>query len=96
MKNPNFISRSLILDTAYIAALRAGKTEHGDITVICERFASIARQHNIAMKYTFSADFDCEAEIITGIDGDVWDINGPHFCENADGEARTVLLMSQA
>ena len=31
------------------------------------------------MKYTFSADFDCEAEIITGIDGDVWDINGPHF-----------------
>ena len=38
------------------------------------------------MKYTFSADFDCEAEIITGIDGDVWDINGPHFCENADGK----------
>ena len=31
------------------------------------------------MKYTFSVDFDCEAEIITGIDGDVWDINGPHF-----------------
>lgn len=55
------------------------RTEQGNITVICERFASIARQHNIAMKYTFSADFDCEAEIITGIDGDVWDINGPHF-----------------
>ncbi len=55
------------------------QTEQGNITVICERFASIARQHNIAMKYTFSVDFDCEAEIITGIDGDIWDINGPHF-----------------
>ena len=71
MRSLNFISRSLILDGIH-SRVTHWQTEHGNITVVCERFASIARQHNIAMKYTFSVDFDCEAEIITGIDGDVW------------------------
>ncbi len=53
--------------------------EGGIITVKCERFASMSRRHLIAMKYTVSADFECDVEIVTGIDGDVWDINGPHF-----------------
>ena len=41
----------------------------------------MAEQHIIGMKYTVSADFDADIEIVTGIDGDVWDINGPHFCK---------------
>ena len=52
--------------------------EHS-ITVVCEKFASMANQHLIAMKYSVLTDYDCDVEIITGIDGDVWDINGPHF-----------------
>lgn len=51
----------------------------GKIKVKCERFASMSHQHLIALKYTVSADFDCKIEIVSGIDGDVWDINGPHF-----------------
>ncbi len=51
----------------------------GKVTVKCERFASMARQHLICLKYTVSADFECKIEIVSGIDGDVWDINGPHF-----------------
>lgn len=51
----------------------------GKITVACERFASMSNQHLIGLKYSVFADFDCSIEIITGIDGDVWDINGPHF-----------------
>ena len=78
-EKPKFHQQELDFRYGIHCRVTRWKTEHGDITVICERFASIARQHNIAMKYTFSADFDCEAEIITGIDGDVWDINGPHF-----------------
>ena len=65
------------------------KTPKGSITVECERFASMASQHFIGMKYTISAEFECDIEIVTGIDGDVWDINGPHFkelkTENSDG-----------
>lgn len=61
------------------------QTENGTITVKCERFASMSRRHLIVMKYTFSADFECDAEMITGIDGDVWDINGPHFVKLNSG-----------
>ncbi|MGN0182022.1 MAG: glycosyl hydrolase family 65 protein [Candidatus Ornithomonoglobus sp.] len=61
------------------------QTENGIITVKCERFASMSRRHLIAMRYTFSADFECDAEIVTGIDGDVWDINGPHFARMRTG-----------
>lgn len=55
------------------------QTPKGKVTVTCERFASMANQHAIGMKYSLSSDFDGKAEIYTGIDGDVWDINGPHF-----------------
>ena len=65
------------------------KTEKGTVSIRCERFASMENQHIIAMKYSVKTDYDCEVEIITGIDGDVWDINGPHFarveCEEHDG-----------
>ncbi len=57
------------------------QTEDGKITVRSERIVSMVRQHVIAMKYSVITDFECEAEIVTGIDGDVWDINGPHFAE---------------
>ena len=57
------------------------RTKKGCVTVKSERFASMSRQHIIAMKYTVSADYDCRIELVTGIDGDVWDINGPHFVE---------------
>lgn len=64
------------------------QTEKGKITVESERFAHMSKKHIAAMRYTVSADYDCKIEIVTGIDGDVWDINGPHFkkldtkCEN--------------
>lgn len=61
------------------------QTECGTITIKCERFASMSRRHLIVMKYTFSADFECDAEMITGIDGDEWDINGPHFVKLNSG-----------
>ncbi len=57
------------------------ETEKGRVTVLCERFASMANQHAIGMRYTVSADYGCSVKIVTGIDGDVWDINGPHFSE---------------
>ena len=55
------------------------KTEKGNVTVKAERFASMRRQHIAAARYTVSADYACEITIKSGIDGDMWDINGPHL-----------------
>lgn len=55
------------------------KTPRGRVTIESERFASLAQPHLISMKYTISADFHADIELMTGIDGDVWDINGPHY-----------------
>lgn len=51
------------------------------ITIRSRRFASLARHHLLCMEYSISAERECEVEIRTGIDGDVWDINGPHLEE---------------
>ncbi len=55
------------------------QTEEGRVCVETERFVSMADRHLVGLKYTVSADFDCDVTINSGIDGDVWDINGPHF-----------------
>lgn len=49
------------------------------ITICARRFASLARIHLLCIEYTISADRDCEVDLRTGVDGDVWDINGPHL-----------------
>lgn len=76
---PLYHKQKLDIKTAIHTRETVWNTEKGNITVICERFASMQNQHIIAMKYTLKTDFDCSAKIVTGIDGDVWDINGPHF-----------------
>lgn len=50
------------------------------ITVCARRFASLANHHLICLHYTVRAARDCVLIIRTGIDGDVWDLNGPHLC----------------
>jgi len=53
------------------------------ITVHARRFASLARRHMICMEYSIRSDHECVVDIHTGVDGDVWDLNGPHlrnFC----------------
>jgi kojibiose phosphorylase/nigerose phosphorylase len=54
-------------------------TQRGTVTIESERFASMCDKHGIALNYRVSTDFDCDLSIVTGIDCDVWDINGPHF-----------------
>ena len=80
-KEPYSHEQSLDIKTAIHKRKTVWKTACGNVTIECERFASMAGQHIIGMKYTVSVDFDADIEIVTGIDGDVWDINGPHFCK---------------
>jgi kojibiose phosphorylase/nigerose phosphorylase len=49
------------------------------ITIEAERFASMEKKHLLTMDYSFFVNTPGEIRVITGIDGDVWDINGPHF-----------------
>ena len=55
------------------------KVAGNEITVNSERFLSLDQLHLMCMKYSISSSKDCEIAIETGIDGDVWDINGPHL-----------------
>lgn len=49
------------------------------IRIQTKRFASSIDYHLLCLEYSITANFDCEIEIQTGIDCDIWEINGPHF-----------------
>lgn len=69
------------------------KTPRGKVTVTAERFADRERVHQIAMRYQVETDFHAEVELFTGIDGAVWDINGPHFDSRNGGVKRQRIFM---
>ncbi|EUJ33700.1 kojibiose phosphorylase [Listeria floridensis FSL S10-1187] len=54
---------------------------NGDVHIWSERFVSSADVHIAALKYVFRVPKGSEVVLKTGIDGDVWDINGPHFAK---------------
>lgn len=54
-------------------------TRDGSIRVNAERFASLKDKHLIVMRYSIHTECEGSIRLITGIDGDVWDINGPHY-----------------
>jgi len=51
------------------------------VTVASTRFLSAARPHLGAVCYSIRCDAAAEVEIETGIDGNIWDLNGPHLRE---------------
>lgn len=55
------------------------KTPKGTITITAEEFASMSEVHFVGLRYSVSASYDAALTITTGIDGDVWDIHGPHY-----------------
>ncbi|MBN2390543.1 MAG: glycoside hydrolase family 65 protein [Anaerolineae bacterium] len=60
-------------------------------TVRVRRFTSLARIHLLCIEYIVSADRDCTVDIHTGVDDDVWDINGPHLEQMTIGEQDGVI-----
>jgi nigerose phosphorylase len=49
------------------------------VRITVERFLSLDNVHQMALKYRFQSEMETPMIIYTGIDGDVWDINGPHL-----------------
>lgn len=68
--------------------------EHS-VEIEAERFLSLADPHLMVMAYHFRSAHAGEIVIETGIDADVWDLNGPHFTEvsfAAAGPSRTATV----
>lgn len=49
------------------------------VTISSRRIASAADVHQLALIYEIQSNLSGQVELLTGIDGDVWDINGPHL-----------------
>lgn len=73
------------------------KTLGGIIKICSERFASMAEKHLLVQRYQIIADHPASIELLTGIDGDVWDIHGPHYDTmyfDADGDSLSAAAVS--
>ena len=66
----------------------------GTLRISEERLASLAEPHLIVMRYCILTDCDGEVRLTTGIDGDVWDINGPHYDELKQDQRDGILLLT--
>ncbi len=97
----NLISHRMRLDFRHGILHRESviKVSRGQVTIRSERFADRVDVHRICMKYEVETDFHAEMELCTGIDGQVWDINGPHYirmeqCEQ-DGLLHTIGITGE-
>ncbi|MBK1811744.1 glycoside hydrolase family 65 protein [Clostridium sp. YIM B02505] len=70
-------------------------SEDISVAVSSERFVSAEDLHMICMRYKFKVSKECEIIVQTGIDGDVWDINGPHL-ENYKCDASNGVIFMEA
>lgn len=68
-------------------------TPRGKVTVESEHFAKYDEQHIVCLSYRITTDFHADLEIVTGIDGDVWDIHGPHYIRLSGARNETRLSM---
>lgn len=70
------------------------KTRENEIRVRSERFLSLDDVHLMAMKYQFQASRAETLVIRTGVDGEVWDINGPHLADLHTSHAEDRIVVN--
>lgn len=69
------------------------RVDHNEIVITSQRFVSLHDLHLMCMKYSITSAKECEITIETGIDGDVWDINGPHLKKLSPQFKNNFLIM---
>ncbi|WP_245863962.1 glycoside hydrolase family 65 protein [Paenibacillus donghaensis] len=82
--------RSAIHKRETVYSISEGET----LTFTAERFASADNLHLLAGRFTVRCTQDCRVVIDTGIDGEVWDINGPHLFSRLEQLKQNVLVSS--
>ena len=65
-----------------------------DVTITSRRFLSLAQPHLLCVEFSISANNACEVQVTTGIDLDIWDLNGPHLLEFEKTSAPNSLTVS--
>lgn len=104
--NEKVADHKMTLD--YRHGIFSRETGFGPLRIRSRRFASMAKCHLLADSIELSILADGELEIRTGINADIWDINGPHLfrphCKNGDvllyeaetGEKKTAVAVAQS
>lgn len=82
--NNTFFERSLDLKNAVTKRTVKKIVADKNITIKEEKFASYDDLHIVAMRYQITAEENTKVTIQTGIDDDVWSINGHHFSRKED------------
>ncbi|HVZ66585.1 MAG TPA: glycosyl hydrolase family 65 protein [Lacunisphaera sp.] len=83
----HFRNASFVRETTYA-------TTGGKLTLHSTRFLSAADPHLGVVRFTVACDRDAEVTIHTGIDGHIWDLNGPHLPELAGRREGEVLCVA--
>lgn len=66
--------------------------DQGIVTMRIDRFLSMDKVHLMCMKASIVSSKDCTVTIQTGIDGDVWDLHGPHLINHSKDSIEGILL----
>lgn len=74
-------------------AVLTRETEYDKVKVKTERFASADNLHLLMLRYSVTAKQDCEITVDTGIDANIWDINGPHLPTVDEGAVGELLYI---
>ena len=93
-QNPYEHEQNLSLKDAVMSRKSAFHIDGNDIVIESKRFVSDLEERAILVKYSVTASQPCKIEIKTGIDGDIWDIHGPHIEKVLFSEADDVLVAS--
>ncbi|HEU5081604.1 MAG TPA: glycosyl hydrolase family 65 protein [Opitutaceae bacterium] len=63
------------------------------VTIRSSRFLSADNPHLGVIRFSFLSDSDGEVLVRTGIDGNIWDLNGPHLPELTASELGEVIAL---
>lgn len=88
-------SQSLDLYTAIHQRRSEFAIKNNHITIEAKRTASAAEVHTLLLDYQVTVTEKTTLEIVTGIDGDIWDINGPHL-QDYQMESGQILQLTAA
>ena len=84
--------QSLNLQNALFERRTTYHWENNSLTVSTSRFLSTHDPHLGVIRYTFTCEKAVRLTLQTGIDCDIWDLNGPHL-EQVKGESRGDVLL---
>lgn len=100
VRGENLLSHTVTLDisTGVFSRKTVFRVDGGEIELYGERFVSQSDKNLICSRTVIQSSFDTDIVIRTGVDPDVWELNGPHFKDvtaTAEGNVISVEAVTQ-